>query len=434
MPLQQSVFINNPHNQLKNDEILRINNLKVNFKIKDGILQAVRGVSLSVRKGQIVGIVGESGSGKSVCVKSLIGFNDNATIEADLINLSNIDLTKIKKRSWSYIRGSYVSYIPQDPLMSLNPTKKIGAQVAEAIIVSERRKYLQRKKSLSKIDSEYVSKLTTLKAEYRNLTKSSVVKKRVIEILNFIGIKNAESRMNAYPHEFSGGMRQRIVIAIAVATRPDLIIADEPTTALDVTIQAKVLDLIKRLRDEFNITIIFISHNIALVANFCDYVYVMYAGRILEQGRTEELFLDPKHPYTWALIASIPNESAKNEKLSSIPGTPPNLVSPPRGDAFAPRNKYAMEIDFEYHPPLFDVTETHKAATWLLHPDAPKVPIPEEVKKKIDESRSSFKLYIEQKRTAELQRSINIQTKNCSNDTSEIVTNNFQIEGGNDNE
>lgn len=434
MPLQQSVFINNPHNQLKNDEILRINNLKVNFKIKDGILQAVRGVSLSVRKGQIVGIVGESGSGKSVCVKSLIGFNDNATIEADLINLSNIDLTKIKKRSWSYIRGSYVSYIPQDPLMSLNPTKKIGAQVAEAIIVSERRKYLQRKKSLSKIDSEYVSKLTTLKVEYRNLTKSSVVKKRVIEILDFIGIKNAESRMNAYPHEFSGGMRQRIVIAIAVATRPDLIIADEPTTALDVTIQAKVLDLIKRLRDEFNITIIFISHNIALVANFCDYVYVMYAGRILEQGRTEELFLDPKHPYTWALIASIPNESAKNEKLSSIPGTPPNLVSPPRGDAFAPRNKYAMEIDFEYHPPLFDVTETHKAATWLLHPDAPKVPIPEEVKKKIDESRSSFKLYIEQKRTAELQRSINIQTKNCSNDTSEIVTNNFQIEGGNDNE
>ncbi|WP_052664046.1 ABC transporter ATP-binding protein [Mycoplasmoides alvi] len=416
MALHQNVFISNSNQKLKNDEILRIENLKVNFKIKDGILQAVRGVDLTVRKGQIVGIVGESGSGKSVCVKSLIGFNDNAVIEADLLNLSDIDLTKIKKHSWSYIRGSYVSYIPQDPLLSLNPTKKIGAQVAEAVLTSERRKYLQRKKNLSKFDNDYASKLNSYRNEYHQLTKRDTVKKRVIEILNFIGIKNAESRMHSYPHEFSGGMRQRIVIAIAVATRPDLIIADEPTTALDVTIQAKVLELIKRLRDEFNITIIFISHNIALVANFCDYVYVMYAGRILEQGKTEELFLDPKHPYTWALIASIPNESAKDEKLSSIPGTPPNLVSPPRGDAFAPRNKYAMQIDFEYHPPLFDITETHKAATWLLHPDAPKVNIPEEVQKKIDESRSSFQIYIEKKRTEEVQRSININTKNYVND------------------
>lgn len=395
MAIKDTYFITDPNEKLRDDEILRVENLKVNFKIRDGMLQAVRGVNLTVRKGQIVGIVGESGSGKSVCVKSLIGFNDNSHTEADTLNLLNIDLTKLKKRSWNYIRGTYVSYIPQDPLMSLNPTKKIGAQVAEAIVVSEKRKYIQSKNLLNKDDQNYESKLADLKATYqKNARNKTVVKNRVIEILKFIGIENAEKRLNAYPHEFSGGMRQRIAIAIAVATRPDLIIADEPTTALDVTIQAKVLDLIKRLRDEFNITIIFISHNIALVANFCDYIYVMYAGKILEQGKTEEIFLDPKHPYTWALMSSIPDESEKGSKLTSIPGTPPNLVLPPKGDAFAPRNKYAIKLDFEHHPPLFEVTPTHKAATWLLHPQAPKIEVPEEVKQKIEKSRKSFELYI----------------------------------------
>lgn len=415
MPLNDNYFITNPEKKLKNDEILRITNLVVNFKIKDGILQAVRGVSLSVRKGQIVGIVGESGSGKSVCVKSLIGFNDGSTLTADTLNLSNIDLRKIKKNNWTYIRGTYVSYIPQDPLLSLNPTKKIGAQVTEAIKISEKRRYLQRKNMLNKNDLDYKNKIKKYKQEYLNNINNQKVKNEVIKILSFIGIKDPEKRLGSYPHEFSGGMRQRIAIAIAIATKPDLIIADEPTTALDVTIQAKVLNLIKRLRDEFNITIIFISHNIALVANFCDYIYVMYAGKILEQGRTEEIFLDPKHPYTWALIASIPDENNKNEKLISLPGTPPNLVSPPRGDAFAPRNRYAVKIDFEQHPPFFEITKTHKAATWLLHPKAPKIEIPDNVKEKIQQSRSSFNIYIEKRIVEETQRIIKVANKATEN-------------------
>lgn len=394
MALKNNVFITDENRILKENEILRVRNLKVNFKIKDGVLQAVRGVSLTVRKGQIVGIVGESGSGKSVCVKSLIGFNDGSRTSADLLNLSNVDILKIKKRSWAYIRGSYVSYIPQDPLMSLNPTKRIGDQVAEAIIISEKRKHNQAKQNLKKQKNNSALKenLSSLTKNYKHSTKRSNVTKKVIEILEFIGIENVKKRLKSYPHEFSGGMRQRIAIAIAVATKPDLIIADEPTTALDVTIQAKVLNLIKKLRDEFNITIIFISHNIALVANFCDYVYVMYAGKIVEQGLTEELFLNPKHPYTWALISSIPDEDDKGGKLTSIPGTPPNLISPPKGDAFAPRNKYAVKIDFEHQPPLFEISKTHKAATWLLHPQAPVHEVPDEVKAKINASRKSFEI------------------------------------------
>lgn len=394
MALKNNVFITDENKVLKENEILRVRNLKVNFKIKDGILQAVRGVSLTVRKGQIVGIVGESGSGKSVCVKSLIGFNDGSKTSADLLNLSNVDILKIKKRSWAYIRGSYVSYIPQDPLMSLNPTKRIGDQVAEAIVISEKRKYNQAKQNLKKQKNNPALKenLSSLTKNYKHSTKRSNVTKKVIEILEFIGIENVKKRLKSYPHEFSGGMRQRIAISIAVATKPDLIIADEPTTALDVTIQAKVLNLIKKLRDEFNITIIFISHNIALVANFCDYVYVMYAGKIVEQGLTEELFLNPKHPYTWALISSIPDEEDKGGKLTSIPGTPPNLISPPKGDAFASRNKYAVKIDFEHQPPLFEISKTHKAATWLLHPQAPAHEVPDEVKAKINASRKSFEI------------------------------------------
>lgn len=409
MALKNNVFIVDENRILKENEILRVRNLKVNFKIKDGILQAVRGVSLTVRKGQIVGIVGESGSGKSVCVKSLIGFNDGSKTTADLLNLSNVDILKIKKRSWAYIRGSYVSYIPQDPLMSLNPTKRIGDQVAEAIVISEKRKYIQAKQNLKKQKNNQSSEaLFNLTKNYKNNTKRSNINKKVIEILEFIGIENVKKRLKSYPHEFSGGMRQRIAIAIAVATRPDLIIADEPTTALDVTIQAKVLNLIKKLRDEFNITIIFISHNIALVANFCDYVYVMYAGKIVEQGLTEELFLDPKHPYTWALISSIPDEEDKGGKLSSIPGTPPNLISPPKGDAFAPRNKYAVKIDFEHQPPLFEISKTHKAATWLLHPQAPAHDIPDEVKAKINASRKSFEISMMNKQqTKEITKNLN---------------------------
>lgn len=441
MPLSVKHYIDDEKKLLSENQIIKVRKLKVNFKVKDGLMQAVRSVDLTVYKGQIIGIVGESGSGKSVCVKSLIGFNDGATTEAENLNLANIDLLKVKKNSWSFVRGTYVSYIPQDPLMSLNPTKTIGKQVIEAIYVSEKNRCEQRKYDLSmnfeslkknflsekknlenllknnqidqqsyetkikEIDSKlinetnvYNSKVSEVDKEYTTNTKPFNAKNKVIEILEFIGIENAASRLNAYPHEFSGGMRQRIVIAISVATRPDVIIADEPTTALDVTIQAKVLSLIKQLRDVYGITVIFISHNIALVANFCDYVYVMYAGKIVEQGLTEELFTNPMHPYTWALLASIPEGNSDKEKLEPIAGTPPNLITPPKGDAFAARNKYAIALDFEKQPPLFKITETHKAATWLLHPKAPKIEIPKEVQAKIKESRKSFQIYAKQKK------------------------------------
>ena len=440
MPLSVKHYINDESKLLSENQIIKVRKLKVNFKVKDGLMQAVRSVDLTVYKGQIIGIVGESGSGKSVCVKSLIGFNDGAITEAENLNLANIDLLKIKKNNWSYVRGTYVSYIPQDPLMSLNPTKTIGKQVIEAIYVSEKNRYEQRKYDLTaKFESlkeklleekkeldrllnenqvdqqtyqeklleindrltqetnEFNSKISEITKEYTTNTKPVNAKAKVIEILEFIGIENAESRLNAYPHEFSGGMRQRIVIAISVATRPDVIIADEPTTALDVTIQAKVLSLIKQLRDVYGITVIFISHNIALVANFCDYIYVMYAGKIVEQGLTEELFTNPMHPYTWALLASIPEGNSDKEKLEPIAGTPPNLVTPPKGDAFAARNKYAIALDFEKQPPLFKITDTHKAATWLLHPKAPKIEIPKEVQAKIKESKKSFEIYAKQK-------------------------------------
>lgn len=404
MALSSKHFIKDESKLLKDNQIIKTRNLKVNFKVKDGLLQAVRGVDLTVYKGQIIGIVGESGSGKSVCVKSLIGFNDGSITESENLNLSNIDLMKVKKNDWTFIRGTYVSYIPQDPLMSLNPTKTIGKQVLEAIYVSEKRKYIQKlsylKEELKNNEiskDDYSKKVSELKQYYKTNINPVNAKNKVIEILKFIGIENVESRFNSYPHEFSGGMRQRIVIAISVAAKPDIIIADEPTTALDVTVQAKVLSIIKELSDKCGITIIFISHNIALVANFCEYIYVMYAGKIVEQGLTEEIFTNPLHPYTWALLSSIPDGDNTNQKLEPIAGTPPNLVTPPKGDAFAARNKYAIKLDFEKQPPLFEVSKTHKAATWLLHPKAPKIEIPKEVKDKIEQSKKSFEIYVEQK-------------------------------------
>ncbi|MDE6289283.1 MAG: ABC transporter ATP-binding protein [Ureaplasma sp.] len=399
--LKQNCFIDDAEKRLSDDLVLDIKNLSVSFKTKAGTLRAVRGVDLSIKKSQIVGLVGESGSGKSVLVKTIIGFNEGAKIKADLLNLENIDLTKITKNEWIYLRGTKVAYIPQDPLMSLNPTKKISSQMIEAIKVSEYRDmqwkiYEQTKffnEQISKLDknndlqqikslkSELNKVIKSFKKEYRKNTSRNVVYDRMIYLLDFIGIIEPEKKIDCYPYEFSGGMRQRIAIAMAVATKPDLIIADEPTTALDVTIQAKVLDLIKKLRDQLNVSIIFISHNIALVANFCDFIYVVYAGKVIERGTRKDIFTAPAHPYTWALISSIPDPNS-TEKLYSIQGTPPNMLSPPKGDAFAPRNKYALKIDFNLDPPLFKITETHYAASWLLSPDAPRIDIPKEVRDK----------------------------------------------------
>lgn len=394
--------------ETKNGEyIVNIENLSVSFKTKAGVMHAVRDVSMKIKPGEIIGIVGESGSGKSVTVKTLIGFNDNSINESNKVDFKEIDISRVSKNMFKYIRGSRIAYIPQDPLLSLNPTKKIGVQIIESIKISKKRKLFYKLKEIDKkykkltkndstnVDFKLQAKLEKKQIikEYKESIKPSNVKKILFDVLNFIGIKNVKERIKDYPHEFSGGMRQRIVIAMAIVSEPDLIIADEPTTALDVTIQAKVLDLIKRLRDELNITIILISHNIGLVANFCDFIYVMYAGKIVEQGLIKEIFTNPRHPYTWALISSIP-DSNSNEELQSIPGTPPNLTIPPIGDAFAPRNKYATKIDFEEQPPLFTVgtSLTHKAATWLLHPDSPMKKIPDNVLSKIKAAKESIEL------------------------------------------
>ncbi len=392
--LNKKNFITEGDNLLKENEVLKINNLNVSFKNKLGFLRAVRSIDLKVKKGEIVGLVGESGSGKSVSVKSIIGFNDGSTTTADCLNLSNVDVNSLNKSQWTQIRGTKVAYIPQDPLMSLNPTKRIHKQITETIKITEYRRYQNILNDLrmdqNSSAEEKLKIKTEAKREFNKNTTRKGMKRRMFEILDFIGIDDAENRVKAYPFEFSGGMRQRIAIAMAVASKPDLIIADEPTTALDVTIQAKVLDLIKKLRDELDVAIIFISHNIALVANFCDFIYVMYAGKIVERGTVEDIFTSAAHPYTWALIASIP-DSESQEELLSIPGTPPNMMSPPRGDAFAARNKYSMKIDFDKQPPLFEISRTHSAATWLLHPDAPEKKRPTEVIEKMKIAQKSLK-------------------------------------------
>ncbi|MBQ9782879.1 MAG: ATP-binding cassette domain-containing protein [Clostridia bacterium] len=221
-----------------------------------------------------------------------------------------------------------------------------------------------------------------------NIITKSIAREKAIKLMEEVGIPQPRIRYTQYPFEFSGGMRQRIVIAIALAADPDILICDEPTTALDVTIQAQILELINKLKKERNLSIIFITHDLGVVANMADRIAVMYAGKIVEYGTSEDIFYDPRHPYTWALLSSMPDLNT-NEKLESIPGTPPNMIYPPVGDAFAERNKYALEIDFEEQPPFFDVTNTHKAATWLLHPNAPKVEIPRIITERIKAMREN---------------------------------------------
>ncbi|MGL4950322.1 MAG: ABC transporter ATP-binding protein [Mycoplasma sp.] len=381
--------------QNKKNAVLDIKNLKVSFKNKLGYVQAVRGIDITLNKGEIIGLVGESGSGKSVSVKSVLGFNDGSTTTADSLNLNGINILSIYKKEWAFVRGTKVGYIPQDPLMSLDPTKRIKNQILDAIKITQKRKFDSSCYDIEKNEKLSPEKKQDLIKEAKEIFKRNTNKlnmhARMIEVLNFIGINNPEDAIKSYPHEFSGGMRQRIVIAITLIGEPDVIIADEPTTALDVTIQAKVISLIKKLRDELGISIIFISHNIALVANLCDYVYIMYAGKIVEKGTTADIFTNPKHPYTWALISSIPDVNS-DQDLISIPGTPPNMITPPKGDAYAARNKYARKIDFEKQPPLFKVSNTHYAATWLLHPDSPKLDIPSDIKVKMQIAKKSLSL------------------------------------------
>ncbi|MCI2105868.1 MAG: ABC transporter ATP-binding protein [Intestinimonas sp.] len=331
--------------------ILSVHNLDVKFSLRGRTLHAIRGVSLDIYQGESLAIVGESGSGKSVFVKSFMGLLDqNGYIDSGSILYNNKNLAKFKtEREWLTIRGREIAMVMQDPMTSLNPLKPIGKQIEEAILLHQG-------------------------------IKGAAAHAAAIDILADVGIDNPEHRFKQYPHEFSGGMRQRVVIAIAVACKPKVLICDEPTTALDVTIQAQILDLIKKLQKKYNLTTIYITHDLGVVANVADRIAVMYAGDLVEVGSCEEVFYDPRHPYTWALLSSLPQLGVKGEPLYSIHGTPPNLFHEVKGDAFAARNPQALKIDFEIRPPYFQVSPTHKARTWLLDPRAPKVEPPEHIR------------------------------------------------------
>ncbi|MBQ7885781.1 MAG: ABC transporter ATP-binding protein [Clostridia bacterium] len=332
--------------------ILSVRDLNIKFNLRGRTLHALRDVSLDLYKGESLAIVGESGSGKSVFVKSFMGLLDaNGWVDSGEILYNGEDLTKYKQeKQWLGVRGKQIAMVLQDPMTSLNPLKTIGAQIMEAI-------------------------------ELHQDLHGEAARKEMLSVLTDVGITDPERRAKQYPHEFSGGMRQRVVIAIAVACRPQILICDEPTTALDVTIQAQILSLIRQLKQKYNLTTIYITHDLGVVANVADRIAVMYAGDIVEIGLCEEVFYDPKHPYTWALLSSLPQLGVKGEPLYSIHGTPPNLFNEVKGNAFAPRNPQALKIDFVKRPPYFEVSPTHKARTWLLDPRAPKIEPPEAVRK-----------------------------------------------------
>lgn len=330
------------------ETILSIENLRIHFETFAGEVQAIRGVNLKLQKGETLALVGESGSGKSVTAKSIMKLlSNNAVVKEGTIMFKGENILEKSQRDMQSIRGKEIAMVFQDPMTSLDPTMKIGKQITEVIIKHEK-------------------------------ASKEEANKRAEELLELVGIPNAKERMKQYPHQFSGGQRQRIVIAIALACNPDVLIADEPTTALDVTIQAQILELLKELQQKFQMAIIFITHDLGVVANVADRVAVMYAGKVVEVGTADEVFYNPQHPYTWGLLRSMPTLHTGNT-LYAIPGSPPDLLDPPAGDAFALRSDVALEIDRVKEPPMFEVSPTHFAATWLLDPRAPKVPVPEEI-------------------------------------------------------
>ena len=338
----------------KNELILSVRDLNIKFNLRGKILHAICGIDLDVYHGEVLAIVGESGSGKSVFTKSFMGLLDsNGSITSGTIDYFGADdhqpirLSALKKeKDWLKVRGHEIAMIMQDPMTSLNPLKTIGDQIMEAV-------------------------------ELHQGLKGAAAKEKTLEYLRDVGIADPEVRFKQYPHEFSGGMRQRVVIAIAVACNPQILICDEPTTALDVTIQAQILKLIKDLQKEFGYTIVFITHDLGVVANIADRVAVLYAGQIVELGTVEDVFYDPRHPYTWAMLSSLPQLAQRNTELYSITGTPPSLYNKIVGDPFAPRNPYCLKIDTLQDAPMFKVSDTHYAKTWLLDPRAPKIEKPE---------------------------------------------------------
>ena len=341
----------------KNQLILSVKDLNIKFNLRGKVLHAIRGIDLDIYHGEVLAIVGESGSGKSVFTKSFMGLLDaNGSITGGTIDYYGmadgkpLRLSDLKtEKDWLRVRGREIAMVMQDPMTSLNPLKTIGAQIMEAVTLHQG-------------------------------LKGAAAREKTLEYLRDVGISEPEKRFKQYPHEFSGGMRQRVVIAIAAACSPKILICDEPTTALDVTIQAQILQLLKKMQVKYDLTILLITHDLGVVANIADRVAVMYAGDIVEIGTADEIYYDPRHPYTWALLSSMPQMGVKGEDLFNIVGTPPNLFAEIRGDAFAPRNPQALKIDFVRRPPYFTVSPTHKAKTWLLDPRAPRVEPPAAVK------------------------------------------------------
>ena len=310
--------------------IISAKDVEITFSLRGKKLNAIRKCSLDLYDGETLAIVGESGSGKSVFTKTFVGMLDvNGKITGGSIMYEGRDMTKFTEKDWLGVRGKKIAMVMQDPMTSLNPLKKIGKQIQESI-------------------------------EHHQGLKGAEAKKAAIEMLAKVGIPDPERRYEQYPHEFSGGMRQRVVIAIAAACRPQILICDEPTTALDVTIQAQILQLIRDLQKELGMSVIYITHDLGVVANVADRVAVMYAGQIVEYGTVEEIFYDAWHPYTWALLQALPQLGTKGEALPTIDGTPPNLFNEIKGDAFAPRNKHALAIDFVAEPPFFQVSGSGK--------------------------------------------------------------------------
>lgn len=341
--------------EFKNNKILaKVDNLKLRLGSKQKLI--IDDASIQVRQGEILGIIGESGSGKTVLTSTLTGLNvEIQTIEKGELFIQNTNITNFSFDDWakSGLRGKKVSTVFQNPLSSLNPYRKIGSQIIESILVNTD----------------------------EDVTKEEAYN-TAVELLEKVKIHNADEVMKMYPHQMSGGMNQRIVIVTILAAQPDLIIFDEPTTALDPLAQAQIIEIIREIRDETNVGMIFISHDIALVSSIADTIAIMYAGRVLEQGTSREIINDPKHPYTWGLLMSMPEYMDKDgEELFSIRGVVPSDIENIEGDSFAPRNDYALEIDFKKRPPKFDITSTHFVYSWLYDKKAPKFELPKAIQK-----------------------------------------------------
>ncbi len=344
------------------EKVLEIRNLSVSFTASSGLVNAIRSVDLDLYRGETLAIVGESGSGKSVTMKAVMGILDkNAVINSGSVNFTyhrgeqvvTTDIVKMEKSDIRrHINGKRIAMVFQDPMTSLDPTMTIGKQIMEGMI-------------------------------WHYDTPKEEAYAKSLQLLEEVGLSEPEKRMKQYPHQLSGGMRQRVVIAIALACDPELLICDEPTTALDVTIQAKIIELIQRIQKERGISVIYITHDLGIVAKVADYVNVMYAGKIVEKGTVDEIYFDPRHPYTWGLLSAMPDLDTDDSRLYTIPGSPPNLKNRIVGDAFAPRNIYALKIDERAEPPMYQISETHFASTWLLDPRAPKVEMPAELKARI---------------------------------------------------